>query len=91
MREVQVVCPQCGGSDAYLEPEKGDYTGVPCGTVFHQPWRCRHCGYPEVIWTQYGAIYRPQQPIVGKITITINGVPVDPVCLSKDIYAVKVA
>ena len=79
MREVQVVCPQCGGSDAYLEPEKGDYTGVLGSAVFHRLWKCCHCGYPEVIWTKYGAVYQPQQLIVTNIKFTVNGVPADKV------------
>lgn len=46
MKCVQVVCPQCGRGDAYLQPEEGDYTAGPIPIV---KWICPSCGYPDII------------------------------------------
>ena len=52
MKEIYVICPQCGQSDSYFEYEKGDFTDpYPC--IFHQPWKCPSCGYPETQWNNY--------------------------------------
>ena len=66
MREVQTTCPQCGHESAYLQPEQGDYT-APLGTPLPQVhWKCPQCGYPEIIWTQYGQTYSPSY----RLTVT---------------------
>lgn len=52
MKCVQVTCPQCGRSDAYFEYEKGDFTNPNIWFV-QQPWKCRSCGYPDVIWDRW--------------------------------------
>ena len=68
MREVQVTCPQCGQSDAYVEHEKGDFTN-PYTIFLQQPWKCRSCGYPEVNWNNWARIWIPQKVTVNfKIT-----------------------
>lgn len=55
MREVQIQCVQCGQWDGYLESEPSDYTSVPMGTVtLQKPWKCVHCGYPEIKWDRWG-------------------------------------
>ena len=70
MREVQFTCGQCGQTSGYLEPEPSDYTSIPGGVIFHQPWKCCHCGYPEIFWTEHGFQYRPQEIRMAKMRIT---------------------
>lgn len=71
MKEVQVTCPQCGGNDAYLETEKGDYTAPASTWIYEKKWVCSHCGYPDTIWTKWGSYtinVQPQYKL--KITVT---------------------
>ena len=48
MKEVKWICPQCGKEDVYFESESGDFTSPT--QIVNIPWKCRSCGYPEVIW-----------------------------------------
>jgi len=75
MREVQVTCAQCGQSDGYLESEPSDYTSVPTG-IIQMPWKCRHCGYPEVRWDRWeNQTYMP----ITTILITIKDADGNPI------------
>jgi len=71
MIEVQVDCPQCGAHDAYLQPEKGDYTSSASTFFYSKNWVCSHCGYPDTIWTKGGSYTinaKPQYTV--NVTIT---------------------
>lgn len=58
VKEIQVTCPQCGQTSGHLESEPCDYTGQ--WTIQMQvPWKCPTCGYPEVVWTKWGATWTP--------------------------------
>ena len=71
MIEVQVDCPQCGAHDAYLQPEKGDYTASVNTWIYEKKWVCSHCGYTDTVWTKWGSYTinsKPQYTI--NVTIT---------------------
>ena len=47
MRDVHVICPQCGEHDAYLEQEPSDFTGVNIA-IMQAIWTCPQCGYSDI-------------------------------------------
>jgi hypothetical protein len=80
MREVQVTCIQCGQTDGYLESEPSDYTSVPTG-IIQIPWKCSHCGYPEVKWDRWGnRTYSPTTTIV----ITVKDADGNPIKVTEE-------